>query len=59
MSILEVEDVTDEIRRLRLDRPGSLDALSRALLSRIAEAVRAAADRGTASPRAGPAGHRG
>ncbi|WP_255197473.1 enoyl-CoA hydratase/isomerase family protein [Halorarius litoreus] len=42
MSILETEDVTDEIRRLRLNRPESLNALSRELLSQIAEEVRAA-----------------
>jgi enoyl-CoA hydratase/carnithine racemase len=42
MSILETEDVTDEIRRVRLNRPESFNALSRALLSRIAEEVRAA-----------------
>jgi enoyl-CoA hydratase/carnithine racemase len=42
MSILETEDVADEIRRLRLNRPESLNALSRALLSRIAEEVRTA-----------------
>ncbi|WP_336000485.1 enoyl-CoA hydratase/isomerase family protein [Halorientalis halophila] len=42
MSILKTEDVTEEIRRLTLNRPDSLNALSRALLSRIAEEVRAA-----------------
>ncbi|WP_254533202.1 enoyl-CoA hydratase/isomerase family protein [Natrinema gelatinilyticum] len=42
MSILETDDVTDDIRRLTLNRPDSLNALSRALLSRIAEEIRAA-----------------
>lgn len=39
MAVLDVTDETDEIRRLTLDRPDSLNALNRELLSRLAEEI--------------------
>ena len=46
MAVLRTETVSDEVRRIRLDRPEKLNALNKRVLREFAAAVRDASDDG-------------